>query len=221
MPEEKKVKIIADNREPESVCDCLEGMGAEIELRQLELGDYQLSDRLLVERKTRSDFESSIFDGRLFSQLSDLALAMPRIVLIVEGDSDYETRLNRAALLGAYSSIISDFGCAIFFTRSPSATAEMLLALAKHEQVAKSQSLSVYAKRKARNLAEQQRGIVESLPNVGPKLARELLKYFQTVENVMSAPESELKEVGKIGEKRAKELRHAISSRYKENEDKE
>lgn len=221
MPEEKKVKIIADNREPESVCDCLESMGSEIELRQLEIGDYQLSDRLLVERKTRTDFEASILDGRLFSQLPGLASAMPRIVLIVEGDSDYETRINRAALLGAYSSIISDFGCAIFFTRSPSGTAEMLLALAKHEQVAKSQPLSVYAKRKARNLAEQQRGIVESLPNVGPKLARELLKYFQTVENVMSAPESELKEVGKIGEKRAKELRHAISSRYKESEDKE
>jgi Fanconi anemia group M protein len=95
----------------------------------------------------------------------------------------------------------------------------MLLALARHEQVSKSQPLSVYAKRKARNLSEQQRGIVESLPNVGPKLARELLKYFQTVENVMSAPESELKEVGKIGEKTAKQLRHAISSRYKEDKD--
>jgi ERCC4-type nuclease len=221
VPEEKKVKIIADNREPESVCDCLEGMGAEIELRQLEIGDYQLSDRLLVERKTRTDFESSIMDGRLFSQLPDLAQAMPRIVLIVEGDNDYDARINRAALLGAYSSIISDFGCAIFFTRSPSGTAEMLLALARHEQVAKNQPLSVYAKRKARNLAEQQRGIVESLPNVGPKLARELLKYFQTVENVMTAPESELKEVGKIGEARAKQLRKAISSRYKENDDKE
>ncbi len=209
-----------DNREPDEVCDCLESMGAEIELRQLEIGDYQLSDRLLAERKTRADFESSIFDGRLFSQVSDLALAMPRIVLMVEGEPDYESRLSRAALLGAYSSIISDFGCAIFFTRSPFATAEMLLALASHEQIAKKQLLSVYAKRKARNLSEQQRGIVESLPNVGPKLARDLLDYFQTVENVMTAPESELKEVGKIGEKKAKELRRAVSSRYAPENDK-
>ena len=215
------MKIVADSREPDEVCDLLESMGAEIELRQLEIGDYQLSDRLLVERKTRTDFESSIFDGRLFSQVSDLALAMPRIVLIVEGSPDYCTRINRAALLGAYSSIISDFGCAIFFTHSSSGTAEMLLALARHEQVAKSQPLSVYAKRKARTLAQQQRGIVESLPNVGPKLARELLKYFQTVENVMSAPESELREVGKIVDTRAKELRKALTSRYKEEKGEE
>lgn len=225
MPETReepgKVRITVDSREPDEICDLLESMGAQLELRQLELGDYQLSDRLLVERKTRADFESSIFDGRLFSQVADLSASVPRVVLIVEGEPDYESRLSRAALLGAYSSIISDFGCAIFFTRSQSATAEMLLALASHEQIAKKQPLSVYAKRKARNLAEQQRGIVESLPNVGPKLARDLLKYFQTVENVMTAPESELKEVGKIGETRAKELRKAISSRYMADEDKD
>ena len=37
----------------------------------------------------------------------------------------------------------------------------------------------------------------------------------------MSAPESELKEVGKIGEKKAKQLRQLLSSRYKKEEDKE
>jgi Fanconi anemia group M protein len=215
----KKVKIIVDNREPEEICDLLESMGAEIELAALEVGDYQLSDRLAVERKTREDFEASIIDGRLFSQISGLCLAMPRIVVIVEGSPDYESRISRAALLGAYSSVISDFGCSLFFTRSPSSTAEILFALARHEQVAKKQPLPVYPKRKARTIAQQQRGIIESLPNVGPKLARQLLRYFQTVENVMTAPESELMQVGKIGQKKAKQLRHIISSRYKEEED--
>ena len=218
---EGKPKIAVDNREPDEVCDALEGLGAEIELRQLSLGDYQLSDRLIVERKTRADFESSIIDGRLFSQVPDLCAAVPRVVLIVEGSPDSDSRLSRAALLGAYSSLISDFGCALFFTRSPSATAEMLFALAAHEQLGKKQPLSVYAKRKAIGLPAQQRAVVESLPNVGPTLARQLLEYFDTVENVMSAPESELKEVGKIGEKKAKQLRQLLSSRYKKEEDKE
>ena len=213
------MRIIVDNREPDEVCDSLEALGAEIELRQLELGDYQLSDRLVVERKTRQDFESSIIDGRLFSQVSGLAAAVPRVVLIVEGSPDSDSRLSRAALLGAYSSLISDFGCALFFTRSPSATAEMLFALACHEQLGKKQLLSVYAKRKAIGLPAQQRAIVEALPGVGPTLARQLLEYFDTVENIMTAPESELKEVGKIGEKKAKQLRQLLSSRYKGKED--
>ena len=97
----------------------------------------------------------------------------------------------------------------------------MLFALAAHEQLGKKQPLSVYAKRKAIGLPAQQRAVVESLPNVGPTLARQLLEYFDTVENVMSAPESELKEVGKIGEKKAKQLRQLLSSRYKKEEDKE
>ena len=215
MPQQKP-KIAADNREPDEICDALEGMGADIELRQLELADYQLSDRLAVERKTRQDFESSIVDGRLFRQLSDLSSSFQRVAVIVEGSPDFESRLSRAALLGAYSSIIADFGCALFFTRSPSATAEMLFALACHEQLSKKQPLSVYAKRKAIGLSAQQRAVVEALPNVGPTVARQLLEYFNTVENVMTAPESELREVGKIGEKKAKQLRQLISTRYKE-----
>ena len=198
------------------MCDSLEAMGAEIELRQLELGDYQVSDRLVVERKTRADFESSILDGRLFSQVSALAFSFERVVVVVEGSADADSRLSRAALLGAYSSIISDFGCAIFFTRSPSATAELVYALAKHEQLAKKQPLSVYAKRKAIGMGAQQRAVIESLPNVGPTLARALLGYFDTVENVITAPESELREVGKIGEKKAKQLRQLLTTRYRE-----
>ncbi|MCX6773327.1 MAG: helix-hairpin-helix domain-containing protein [Candidatus Micrarchaeota archaeon] len=219
MPGEKKQpRVVVDKREPDEVCDALEALGAEIELKQLELGDYQASDRLIIERKTRADFEASIIDGRLFSQVSDLSGAMQRVVVIVEGDppNTADSRLSKAALLGAYSSIISDFGCTLFFTRSPSATAELVYALAAHEQIAKKQSLSVYAKRKSITIGQKQRAIVEAMPNVGPTLARALLEYFNTVENVMSAPESELKEVAKLGQKRAKELRELLSTRYKE-----
>ena len=210
-----------DSREPDEICDWLEASGAEIEIRQLELGDYQASDRLVVERKTRSDFESSIVDGRLFRQLQELSSSFQRVVVIVEGSPDTESRLSRAALLGAYSSIISDFGCAIFFTRSPSATAEMVYALAKHEQLAKKQELSVYAKRKSLTLSDQQRAVIEALPNVGPAMAKALLKYFDTVENVMTAPESELQEVDKMGEKKAKQIRELLTKRYKGKEEDE
>lgn len=220
MPGEKHPKISVDSREPDSVCDSLEAQGATLEIAQLPLGDYVLSERLAVERKTRQDFESSIFDGRLFSQLSGLSAAYSRVVFIVEGEGDGESRLSRAALLGAYSSVISDYGCALFFTRSPQATAEMVFALACHEQLAKPHTLPVFAKRRAKNDSELSRAIVESLPSVGPSLARSLLNYFNNVENVFTAPESELKEVGKIGEKKAKRLREIITRRYRDEEDK-
>ena len=216
MPEETNPKIIADNREPDEICDALESMGAGISLRQLEVGDYQLSDRLAVERKTRKDFESSILDGRLFSQLSSLAQSFQRAVVMVEGNPEPESRSSRAALLGACSSVISDYGCAVFFTSSPSSSAEMIYALARHEQCAKARQNSVFAKRKAITVSQQQRAIIESLPNIGPSLARSLLDYFCTVENVMTAPESELVQVANLGEKKAKEIRKVVSLRHKE-----
>lgn len=218
MAGERKPKIAVDNREPDEVCDYLEGLGAELEVLQLSVGDYQVSDRLVIERKTREDFESSIIDGRLFSQVASLVASVERAVLIVEGDAPGESRLSRNALLGAYASLVSDFGCALFFTKSQSATAELVFAIACHEQLGKNRLISVYAKKKAHTLAEQQLAVVEALPNVGPTLARALLEYFDTVENVMSAPESELLEVGKIGAKKAKALRKMLSTRYRKGE---
>ena len=119
-------------------------------------------------------------------------------------------------VFSAYSSLISDFACTLFFTKSPSATADLLFALACHEQLSKNRLISVYAKKKAHTIAEQQLAVVESLPNVGPTLARALLSYFDTVENVMSAPESELVEV--VGKKKAGALRKMISTRYRKED---
>ena len=216
VAETKKPKIVADNREPDEICDSLESLGAELEMRQLSLGDYQLSDKVVVERKTRADFESSIIDGRLFSQIAALSEAIERPVIVVEGNPSEESRLSRAALLGAYSSLIADFSCTLFFTKSPFATAEILFAIAHHEQMVKKRQNSVYAKRKAHTLSEQQLAMVEALPEIGPTLARALLAYFDTVENVMTAPISELTLVGKIGKKKAETIRKMLVTRYKE-----
>ena len=218
MESAKHPRIFVDNREPDEICDSLEAQGASIEVSQLPLGDYQVSDRLLVERKTRQDFESSIVDGRIWHQLSELAGEGRRIVVLVEGAPDTDSRLSREALLGAYAAVLSDFGCALFLTKTQQATAELVFHLACHEQLSRSQPLSVYAKRKAKTLAERQRAVAEALPAVGPKLAHALLSYFDTIENLATAPESELAQVGKIGQKKASELRKVLSSRYKPGE---
>jgi len=60
---------------------------------------------------------------------------------------------------------------------------------------------------------------VEALPMVGPKLARALLTHFGSVRAVMNASEEELKEVEKLGEKKAKVIRALIDYQYKPEED--
>lgn len=46
---------------------------------------------------------------------------------------------------------------------------------------------------------EQQLFIIESLPNIGPVNAKNLLEHFGTVANIINASESQLQEVEGIG----------------------
>lgn len=220
MSEDKKVKIILDNREPEEFLHLFEEKGAIVEVKQLEVGDFVCSGEIAVERKARQDFEMSIIDGRLFKQLQNLLENFPKPIVIVEGEERNESEIiSKEALMGAYAAVISDFGVPLFFSRDIEETADIVFHLAKHAQLAKPLSLRVFAKRKSLTPSQHQRGVVEALPMVGPKLARALLTHFGSVRAVMNASEEELKEVEKLGEKKAKVIRALIDYQYKPEED--
>ncbi len=208
-----KVQIIMDHREDHVFSELFSFMGATVKKAQLPIGDFICSARCIVERKSRQDFESSVIDGRLFSQLPQLVENYPRVIVIVEGESDAE-RLSRESLLGTYVSIITDFGASIFFTRDKEKTAELVYAVAKHEQLAKKQPMRLFAKRKALTLSQSQRAIVETFPMIGPKLAKNILQHFGNLDNLIRASIQELKQVEGMGDKRAKLVYETIHQKY-------
>ncbi|MFW9924953.1 MAG: helicase-related protein, partial [Candidatus Thorarchaeota archaeon] len=62
----QKLKIIVDTREAKSgIAKELSELAVEIDLQQLNVADYILSNRIGVERKDVLDFSQSIIDGRL------------------------------------------------------------------------------------------------------------------------------------------------------------
>ncbi len=214
---EKKAKIIIDEREGSEFGRLLAGHGAEIEWKTLSVGDFVLSERLVAERKTRADFENSIIDGRLFEQAKRLGESYERAVVIVEGEES-SGRVKKESLLGAYSSLVADFGLAVFFTRNSEKTCELLFALAKHEQLAKKVQMRVMEKPKCLTVSDYQKAIIECLPGIGPETARKLLAYFGTPQNVLTADEKKLCEVEGVGKKRAKMLRSVLEGVWKEEE---
>lgn len=56
--------------------------------------------------------------------------------------------------------------------------------------------------------------IVESLPNIGPVNAKNLLEHFGTVGRIINASEKELQEVEGIGNKTAENIRKVVDSKY-------
>ncbi|MEM4359313.1 MAG: ERCC4 domain-containing protein [Candidatus Bilamarchaeaceae archaeon] len=213
------VRIVLDHRESEEFVDLLTELGAHVEKAQLDVGDFVCSERVVVERKTCEDFETSVIDGRLFRQLENLVHNFPRPVVIVEGKEERSNRITREALMGAYSAIVSDYGLPLIFTRDTSETAEFIFFLAKHEQRSKKHPLRIFAKRKSLTPSQSARAIVEMLPSVGPKLAKAILLHFGNIESFVKASENELAEVPGLGEKRARIIFSLIRYPYKDDED--
>jgi Fanconi anemia group M protein len=208
----ESISIVIDKRENRSFEGELAALGARVEWRQLELGDFLCSDKTVIERKTRADFEASIIDRRLFNQLKQLKENYPNVIVLVEGEESLE-RVNRNALLGAYAAIITDFGAGVFFTRNGKATTELIFAIAKHEQSG-SKEISLFAKRKTFTISQTQEAVVEMLPLVGPKMAKKLLAHFGNIENIATASEEELMKIEGLGEKKAKLIRRTIEHHY-------
>lgn len=80
-------RIVVDERERKSgIPDLLRQAGAIIDFAQLKVGDYVVSPKTAIERKTIQDLLNSIYDGRLFVQCSQLNEYYAKPVLIVEGN---------------------------------------------------------------------------------------------------------------------------------------
>ena len=210
------VRIFMDEREfPSGIKKTLETFGAHVTARVLNVGDFILSERVVAERKTRSDFENSIIDGRLFQQAKNLIENFERALLIVEGER-FEERVSKPALLGALASLLADYGIPIFFTKDQEKTAELLFAIAKREQLGGHREIRLKGDKRARGLAAQQQMLVECLPGIGPKRAKSLLAHFKSVEKIICAGEREFQEVEGIGKETARAIRKVLSSEYKE-----
>lgn len=207
------IEIVIDHREPNVLIEYLKDFGATVKIQSLTVGDYIVSDRMIIERKTRDDFESSIIDQRIFSQLERMKEVYSNPVLIIEGIDEME-RIGRKAMLGAYASMIGRFGVSLFFTRNMTGTAEIIYSFAKHEQEAKSNMLRIKPRVKTYSLADNQRAVIEALPKIGPKTAINMLNHFGSIQNIVNATEKELTEIDKIGKKKAELIKQILNTEF-------
>jgi Fanconi anemia group M protein len=216
-PAEQKLKIFVDHREKGSgILKELVDMEMDIRLESLEAADYIVSERVGVELKTSEDFVNSIIDGRLLQQIKELKRNFERPVVIIEGEQDiYSVRnVHPNAIRGMLATIAVSYGIPILFTKNSKESAALLKIIAKREQEADSNDFSLHASKKPLTLKEQQEYIVSALPNIGPNLAKELLKKFKTVRKIVNAKEEQLKKVEKIGDKKAKNIKDVVDSEY-------
>lgn len=208
--------VYVDHRERAcGVIGELDELGMRTKTMQLPVGDFLVSDRTVIERKSTSDFVKSILDGRLFKQAKRLAENFEKPVIIMEGENVFSvSNVHPNAIRGAMASVIINSGVPIIPTKDTKDTAALISVMAKREQKDAGRVARLRGERSALTDRQQQIFIIESLPGVGAVLARELLARFGSVEGVLNASERELKQVDKIGEKKAKEIKRILSKGF-------
>ena len=200
---QEKVLIYVDTREQQSsVLEWLMDRQPLIKVKQLEVGDYVLSDQIVIERKTTADFLSSMLDGRLFDQCLKMSSNYEMPLFIIEGNPEdlYTSRnIHKNAVIGALTTIALHYRLPVLFTKNAEETANFLYVTAKREQLGGGRDIRLRVGRKGLTLPEQQLFIMESLPSVGPSMARALLKKFGSIETLVQASDEELQKVENLG----------------------
>jgi DNA excision repair protein ERCC-4 len=176
----------------------------------LPAGDYVVSERLIVERKSSTDLAASIKDRRLFEQLDRLRAAYAAVVLIVE---DEPLHIAEASWKGALARALGA-GAAILRTDDPDDTAAWLVRLHRIERKAASPPRALARVRRPtgddRQTAED---VLRCLPGISAVGARRLLDHFGSLAEVFAADDDALREVRGIGPVRAAALARLFRAR--------
>jgi len=184
-----------------------------IETKTLEVGDFIISDECVVELKKVPDFVNSLVDGRLFSQAKELRENFEKPLYIIEGDMRdiFEIRnVHPNAIRAAMISLTLDYQIPFLFAHDTEETVNLLISLAKREQLDNNKEISLRGSKRTWSVEEQQQFLVEGLPLVGPKLAKSLLKEFGSPITLLNASEDDLTKIDKLGPKKAKLIRELL-----------
>src|SRR6266699_249487 len=184
-----------------------------IEMAPLGMGDYDVGGdpRRVFERKTSSDFLSSLAQGRLFAQLTALRKSRFAPILLLEGDPlrAGHSQMRPESIRGALSYITAVMRVPILPSSGPADSAHLVYAAAKQCQIGHA-THGPAAGRRGSSLSEQQMQIVLSLPGVGRATARAVCVRFRSLHDLLNADAATLATVPGVGPSRAAALEQLL-----------
>lgn len=206
------IPIIVDTREKQSlVYSYLASRNANVKFEKLDIGDYLIGD-MIIERKTFSDFQASIIDKRLLSQLSEMK-KYPKSLLLIEGFLfDYSSsRIHENAIRGMFMSVCLDFNIPVIFSENEEDSAKFLMVIAKRLDKEK-RDVPLRIKKSEMSFNDQKQFILEGFPGIGPTTAKSLIDSFKTLQNIFSAEKKELEKIDTMDSKKIDNFRNIIES---------
>lgn len=209
-----KIPIIVDTREKQSLiaANLLEKK-ANIQFEKLEIGDYLIGETI-IERKTFSDFISSMLDKRLQEQIINIK-KYPKHFLIIEGFyynyQNQKINIHENAIRGMLLSIATDFQVPIIFTEDEDDTSKFLILTAKKYEKPK-QEYSIRQSKTLKTHDEQKQFILEGFPGIGPTTAKQLIKEFKSLDKIFNATKEQLRLITSWDESKIEKLKQLLEN---------
>lgn len=205
--------IVVDEKQKGKGLQQLDKLGARLEFRKLEHGDYLLSDEAVVAVKSGTDFILNVVDGSLLDNVNRLRAEYERVILIVEGDY-FTARFHQTAFdvhkgIGKLTILQQ---VPVLYSPGPEHTGALIFYLAEnlqhHLEAAQDMRSNAPTLR-----FEAVQYLLEGLPGVGSEMAERLYKHFGTAQAVFAADVEALSEVEGMDEAKAKKIRRILETK--------
>lgn len=202
--------IIVDYREKGSgVPEELVRLGAPVRFNVLDVGDYIVGGELCIERKSASDFVSSVVSKRLFEQVRMLTEAYEKPILMLEGALSEALRFRKVGhpqVYGALAAVVS-MGVTVLSTPDCFSTARVIyhlyrLSSGSSANLMREQNPVKSVERRGSSIEVVQLNMIASIPGIDVELARRILLHFGTPRRFFKAAPSELRRVEGLGRAR-------------------
>lgn len=214
--------IILDTREQEEEQEYFIRNGIEFRRETLSCGDYAAEDadgnRVVIERKEIKDFISSMFEGRLDSQLSRLASERLPILFISGKLEEYfeskpDSQFQPEQFYGAISSAIVRYGLrCVIWNQCENSHEDSLGIIARILNKVSENKLDNIPNRKTKEYSSCV-GYLRTLLNCTQQVAIDLLKKYGNIRSIINASDDQLKEFKGIGPKKVERMRLIIDGK--------
>lgn len=213
MSNKEQVSVIIDSNEESQNIETVElfVMHEDVEdfsIEPLETGDFIIED-CMFERKTPSDFAGSLKKGRLREQVQRMEQSDYNAFVLVEGDmSDFSnldhSQMPAKSLRGMTASITGRHGIPVVFCSEPKYLADIAIRIAR-KTIEDPSDIHVSNSNTVKEVPFMVKFFM-NFDGIGLETAEKLADEFESIQSTLNADISDLKNVGGVGDKTAKNI---------------
>lgn len=196
------INITCDKKEAErGLIEVIErSPGVQVYVEDMDVGDYLIGDRTILDRKTAAEFVAASVNRKLFTEIALMKERFDQVVMLIEGDP-FGTRsfVEAESLVEALAWLTILSGVQTVISNTPEHSAHLVATMARYRQHGLGHQQPLRHSAPPPAPAVLTRYVLEGLPGVTANTASILAKRFGSLRKLASANLEEIQDTHGIG----------------------